>query len=721
MAPEEAGKQKHIKAVTLSRQERIVLAEEKTRERLLVTDFFKDVLTAAVNANSKGFLQQLVLALNGNNSDKVMEILRVAKGSGGITLDAAVDADKIIEHFRGAPPQPDGLPTEEFCQKALAYLEWKKNNDEIVLQLFRDAYVHDRGLKKGILLEVSMQAGALLAEQEKALAKQPKPDPSRSLSAYIQENLRMATEIEQDKLEEIKLMMKVFWADLSSDSPETELYKRIEGQTAKLMKDSVLYWNGYLGVVPVDGNREKPLWYDFRLKDHTSTVNAQREKETEKLMADLHSGGLDHLLEEPEEATEAPAEAATPDDSKAYYGAAHKVSSREPIRLQEGTKMADLKVRLTFEAPKPEGRKAKVDTYAFIYPILPDHNDAANPQVLGFNEFLVASFYDDRSQAYIHYLIRTRKELEQIQRTYRTYLLEKVRVCEFDAALKAALPPAIQRDARVMVMERMKSFLAQNRAKAPSVLAAIKAQDANGTVQGLVEYFRSRPSPDGLFAYDLWQCLKKVLAAKAQIIPARQELAAQSDIQNKLVIQTQNEIKTNQTAQRIMGFKAKLAAQVKVTMQAKKNLEQYVGPLIEMVNKAYLERRLQPKPPVKNPIPPPKPPAVGPPPFPWETVTPWEKMRQLVETLAAKAAAELPGIKMDPKLPDWDKSITDKNLEDILTFLHDFTVKSVKDQADQMGMVIAETLSDYIHSLDPEARQHLLGALARQADELKLT
>jgi hypothetical protein len=95
-------------------------------------------------------------------------------------------------------------------------------------------------------------------------------------------------------------------------------------------------------------------------------------------------------------------------------------------------------------------------------------------------------------------------------------------------------------------------------------------------------------------------------------------------------------------------------------------------------------------------------------------------MRQLVETLAAKAAAELPGIKMDPKLPDWDRSITDKNLEDILTFLHDFTVKSVKDQADQMGMVIAETLSDYIHSLDLEARQHLLGALARQAEELKL-
>ncbi len=55
---------KHIKALTLNKQERIVMAEEKTKERLLVVDFFKDVLTGAINSNSKGVLRQLVLLQN---------------------------------------------------------------------------------------------------------------------------------------------------------------------------------------------------------------------------------------------------------------------------------------------------------------------------------------------------------------------------------------------------------------------------------------------------------------------------------------------------------------------------------------------------------------------------------------------------------------------------------------------------------------------------------
>src|SRR5208283_393363 len=107
-----------------------------------------------------------------------------------------------------------------------------------------------------------------------------------------------------------------------------------------------------------------------------------------------------------------------------------------------------------------------------------------------------------------------------------------------------------------------------------------KAGKAEGLVAALMEYVRALPSPEGKLAYDLRYRLKRVLSAKAKIIPAKQELQTQMEIQNKLLIQTQNEIKTGQTAQRILAFKTKLAAQVKVTTQAKSALDLHVAPLI---------------------------------------------------------------------------------------------------------------------------------------------
>ena len=136
MAFESSVKQKHLKPITLSNQERIVLASDKTKERLLVVDFFKDVLTSAVNSESRGVLQQTVLSLRENTSEMLIHTLEEAKKFGGISSDCAVDADKIIEHLIGTPPQIGALGSEEFCQLALSYLDWKKDNDEIMMPAF---------------------------------------------------------------------------------------------------------------------------------------------------------------------------------------------------------------------------------------------------------------------------------------------------------------------------------------------------------------------------------------------------------------------------------------------------------------------------------------------------------------------------------------------------------------------------------------------------------
>ncbi len=716
--PEGPEKQKHIKAVTLNQQERIVLAHEKTKERLLVTDFFKEVLTAAVNANSKSFLQQVVLSLNENTSDRLVRTLRDAISSGGITDDSAVDAAKIVEHFKGETPKPEGLETEVFCQKVLDYLAWKKENDEIVLQLMRDVYVHDRGLKKGILLEVSMQAGKLLAEEEANQAKPGRFEPKPNITTVVLDNLKMSSESEQDKLDNVKTMIRVFWPGMTGDLPATALFQKLDGKQDKLDKEQVFYWPGFLGVAVKGENTNKPYWFDCFFKDRTQEVNGKRDKETELLMANLHETDFDALLAEETE-TVVEKEDVKPDDSRVLYGAGHKVMSREPIRLQDGVKISELKTRLTYEPPQPEGRKTKIDYYAFIYPILPDYKDPELKQVLGFNELLIASFFDDRDQSHFYFIIRTRKEFESLVRKYSTFPLGKLRVCELDPALRNALPPNVLKDPRMMVYERMRSFLAQNRATTGAILDTLKGRKAEALISALQEFLKAQQSPDGRFTYDLWNCLKKVLAAKQGVIAAKQEFQTQQEIQNKLLVQTQNEIKTNQTPQRIMAFKAKLAAQVKITQAAKLALEGYVRPLFEMVNQGYQARQLQPKPAVKTlgQPKPPKPALPGQTIFPWETVTPWEKMRQLAEFLAEKAKTEMPGVNIVLKLPETDKDVADRNIEDLLTFLHDFAVKSGKGQASQMGMVMAETLADYLGSLDADTLQQMTDALARMVEE----
>ncbi len=711
------GKQKHIKAVTLSNQERIVLASEKTSARLLIVDFFRDVLTAAVNADSRGFLQKIVLSLRENNSDKLITTLEEAKTYGGISKDCAVDAYKIIEHLIGHPPKYEGLGTEQFCKWALEYIEWKKDNDGVMMQLFRDAYVHDRGLKKGILLEVSMEAGSLVEVQEESQAKQSHLDPRQNITTFILENLKMYSEVEQDKLEDVKNMMRSFWPGLTDDLTNTDLFRKLDGKLDKADKDQVYYWNGYLGVTVTGENENKPLWFDCLSQDRTKEASAKREKDDELLMDHLNESHLSSLLSTEDKPAQ---EQLKPDDSKVFYGAVHKVNSREPIRLQDSVKIIDLKTRITYDPPKPAGRLGKVDYYKFIYPVLPDYNDPQFKQVLGFNELLVGSFLDEKNQSDAYFIVRTRNEFESLVKAYK---LEKLRVCEYDATLKNALPANVTKDLRNTVIERTRTFLSQNRGKIPAILAALKAGKANDTVAALMEYVKVQMSPDGRLAYDLRNCLKKVISAKQDILPAKQTLQAQQALQDKLMIQTQNEIKTNQTLQRIQAFKAKLALQVKQTLQAKKALDVQVAPLFELVSQAYQARQLQPKPPAQpgtksKALSPPKAAPPAPPALPWETVIPWDKLTQLAENLAEKAKLELPDAKIVLILPETNKNITDRLFEDLITFFYDFMIKAIQEPVAKFSMVMAESLADYLSSLEGNNQQQMMDALARLAEEM---
>ncbi len=720
MASDVPAKQKHIKAVTLSNQERIILASEKTSARLLMVDFFKDVLTSAVNSDSRGFLQKIVLSLRENYSDKLIDTLKEAISFGGISKDCAIDANKINEHLTGTPPKHDGLGTEEFCQQALAYLEWKKDNDGVMMQLFRDVYVHDRGLKKGILLEVSMEAGSLLVQQEAAQAKPSRLDPQETVKAFILDNVRMFAEAEQDKIEDIKNMMRSLWPGLSGDIANTDLFRKLDGKLDKVDKEQVHYWNGYLGLTIAGVNDGKPLWFDCRSQDQTKEASAKREKENELLMAHLNESHLRELAETEQAPGDEPSR---PDDSKVYYGAGHKVNCREPIRLQDSTKLSDLRIRATYEAPKPQGLKGKVDYYKFIYPILPPYNDPEFKQVLGYNELLVGLFVDEKSHNDVFFLVRTRSEFDFLLKNYRAYKFEKLLVCEYDMALRNSLPPNVLKDLRVIIVERTRSFLTQNRGKTDAILAALKTGKGDETLAAVIEYIKAQLPPDGRLAYDLRNSLKKVLLEKPRIQPAKQELQTHQVIQDKLLIQTQNEVKTNQTAQRIQAFKARLAAQVKLTLQAKKALDIYTAPFIELVTQAYQARQLQPKP--AQPAgskgkPSPPPPAVTSiqSPFHWETVLPWDKLAQIAESLAEKAKAEMPGEKIVLILPEGNKYINDRHLEDLITFLYDLTIKTIRDPIAKFSNVMAESLSDYLASLDENNRQQMIDALARLAEEM---
>jgi hypothetical protein len=108
----------------------------------------------------------------------------------------------------------------------------------------------------------------------------------------------------------------------------------------------------------------------------------------------------------------------------------------------------------------------------------------------------------------------------------------------------------------------------------------------------------------------------------------------------------------------------------------------------------------------------------GQPAFQWETVIPWEKLARIAEDLAEKTNAHLTGVKIELKLPEFPKDITDLNIENLLSFFNDVTIKSMKDPTGQLAMVMAETLADYIASLDENSRQLIILAMARLADEM---
>jgi hypothetical protein len=233
---------------------------------------------------------------------------------------------------------------------------------------------------------------------------------------------------------------------------------------------------------------------------------------------------------------------------------------------------------------------------------------------------------------------------------------------------------------------------------------------------------KDMPSPDGQLADNLRRRLRKVLTSKGSVIPAYWAFKEQRDLQDKLLIQTQNEIKTNQTAQRIQMFKSKLSAQVQLTQQAKKALDVYIGPFLELLSQAYQARQLKPKPapppPKAAPAAPAKPGVKEAPVFSWELVIPWDRLLQLMEDIAEKVRAASPGAMIDAKLPDAMQNVQDRHIDQVLTTLHDLTIKSVKPESAQFSVVMVESLADYIASLSDSDRQLMVDAMARLAEEI---
>ena len=306
----------------------------------------------------------------------------------------------------------------------------------------------------------------------------------------------------------------------------------------------------------------------------------------------------------------------------------------------------------------------------------------------------------------------------------KTYPLLKLYVCAYSSVLKKVIPPKVLKDERTLIVERMTSFLAQNRGKAGGVLSAMKAKEAAAVGEALVQYIKDQPTPDGQLAYELRCALKKVLSRKMGIQAAKQQFLDQKVFQDKLLIQTQNEIKTNQTAQRIQAFKTKLALQIKLTLQAKKDLENQLSPLLELVAQAVQSKPLKPKAPPKAPAAPksifqqkPTTPSL----FEWEKVIPWEKLVQLAEYLEQKVKSELPEVKLELKLPEANAQVTDRNLEDLITFFYDVTVKSTLDPVAKYAIVMAEFLADYVGALDDSNRAVVMDLFARLAEELSST
>ena len=196
--PTEGASKKFIKPINLSRQDRIVPRSLMTRERCVIQDKFKDVVTAAVNAEHRGFLIQLVLALKDGITEKMVKTLTLV-----INREAAIaggpESTHIVEFLNGETPKPEGLTTGDFCDRVLQYLIWKEENDGIMMQVFRDTYEFERGRKKGILNEVLVEAAKLLAEQEELPPEQPVLDPQQKIKSIILENLREYSEAEQHK------------------------------------------------------------------------------------------------------------------------------------------------------------------------------------------------------------------------------------------------------------------------------------------------------------------------------------------------------------------------------------------------------------------------------------------------------------------------------------------------------------------------------------------
>ena len=99
-----------------------------------------------------------------------------------------------------------------------------------------------------------------------------------------------------------------------------------------------------------------------------------------------------------------------------------------------------------------------------------------------------------------------------------------------------------------------------------------------------------------------------------------------------------------------------------MTLQAKKDLENQLSPLLELVAQAVQSKPLKPKAPPKAPAAPksifqqkPTTPSL----FEWEKVIPWEKLVQLAEYLEQKVKSELPEVKLELKLPEANAQVTD--------------------------------------------------------------
>jgi hypothetical protein len=682
---------KFIKPINLSRRDIIIPMSQMTRERCVIQDKFKDVLTAAVNAEHKGFLVQLVMALKDGIPEKMIKTLNLVVNREA-AIGGAPEAAHIVEFLIGVIPKPDGLSSEEFTNQILEYLQTKNENESIMMQVFRDVYESERGRKKGILNEVLMEGARLLAEQEDVPPSRSEPTPQQRVKDFIIDNLKESSAAQHHNIEHLKITVGRFWPGMRVDLSKTELFQKIGGKPDKLDPEQVVYWHGNLGLTVTGGNDS--LWFDFYLKDRTKEVAVEWKKDTERWVEEekiRHEEETSQMEAElARQAAEANQGPQRPDDSKRNYGASHRLSSHEPVLVPK----INLNVRANITIPEPEVAKNKFEYEDFIYSKLPEPDDPKFKLDLAIDEMLVGTFTDSNGKL-VDYFVRTRAEFKTLVKSYKLKP-EKLRICKYDAALRNALPVNV----RNITVETVQTFLTLNRGKNTAILETLKDGKPEGVVTALKDCAIAPLSPNGKFIYDLRYILQKVLLAKQGFQTQQKTLA---DMMPKIKPGYRTPPPPTPELQ------AQLVVQAKKVLLAKQTLQAQLAPLAELISKAYQVLQIQP---TAQPQPAPQAQQV----LPWESLVPWNKIKQIIES----GKSGTPGVSITIKIPEAftaalnNRNVTDQHVSDMIKFLRDTALELMK----ETGAKMAANLADNIAALNEVYLPPMLDAFARLAGEL---